>query len=104
MRPRPSLPADQLSLRDLSFAAIRRWRLVLVGSAALLVLGALAWLFIPRLEEPQIEVPGMTVALVYPGASPEDVEVQVLKPIEEVLFELSDVEWIESRAVPGLAT
>lgn len=97
------LPADELSFPDLSFWAIRRWRLVLVGSLGLLVLGALAWVLIPRLEEPRIEVPGMTVRMVYPGASPEDVETQVVKPVEEVLYELDGVESVEAFAYPSLA-
>jgi multidrug efflux pump len=104
MESRPQLPADRLTFRDLSFNAIRRWRLVLVGSLGLVGLGALAWVFIPRLEEPLLDVPGVSVTLVYPGASPEDVEIQILKPVEEALYELPDVEYVEARALPSVAS
>ncbi|MFH0902745.1 MAG: efflux RND transporter permease subunit, partial [Pseudomonadota bacterium] len=100
---RPSLPVDTLTFRDLSYHAIRRWRLVLVGSVGLLVLASLAWLFTPRLEEPLIDVPGMSVTLVYPGASADDIEIQVVKTVEEALYELPDIEWIEVAAVPSAA-
>jgi multidrug efflux pump subunit AcrB len=56
MTSRVSLPVDTLGFRDLSFGAIRRWRLVLVGALGLFVLGVMAWVRIPRLEEPRIEV------------------------------------------------
>lgn len=98
------LPSDNLSFRDLSLNAIRRWRLIFIGSIGLLGLSLLSWLFIPSQEEPRIEVPGMTVVMVYPGASPEDIELQVVKPIEEILYELTDIEWLEARAVQNQAT
>jgi multidrug efflux pump subunit AcrB len=97
------LPADTLSFRDLSYGAMRRWRLVLVSAMGLFFLGTMAWIQIPRLEEPRIEVPGLSVTLAYPGASPEDVETQVIKPLEEVLYELPGVEFVEARAVPNVA-
>lgn len=99
----PLLPKDRLSFRDLSVGAIARWRLLLVGFLGLLLLSGVAWFKIPRLEEPRIEVMVLGVTLVYPGASPEDVEVQVLKPLEEVLFELPKVEWVEATALPNVA-
>ncbi len=97
------LPKDTIGFREASFYGIERWRLVLVGALGLFALGALAWFSIPRLEEPRIEVPGMTVSLVYPGASPEDVEAQVIKPLEEVLFELDGAKTVEGFAYPSLA-
>jgi hypothetical protein len=39
--PRP-LPTDVIGFREVSFDAIRRWRLVLVGACGLFALGALA--------------------------------------------------------------
>jgi multidrug efflux pump subunit AcrB len=103
MTSRVSLPVDTLRFRDLSFGAIRRWRLVLVGALGLFVLGVMAWVRIPRLEEPRIEVQAMTLSLVYPGASPEDVEAQVIKPLEEVLHDLPGVDSVEGFAYPSLA-
>ncbi len=97
------LPQDDLTFKDLSFYAIRRWRLVLVGALGLLALGALGWSAIPRLEEPRIDVPMLGIVLPYPGASPEDVEVKVLRPVEEVLYGLQGVEFVEAVAIPNAA-
>ncbi len=99
----PSLPQDDLGFRDLSFWAIRRFRLVLVGALGLSVLGGSAWFLIPRLDEPRIDISAMTVSILYPGASPEDVETQVVKPIEAILYELPGVEFVEATALPHAA-
>lgn len=104
MRRRPvDLPNDHLGFEELSFFAMRRWRLVLVGALGLLLVAWMAWAKIPRLEDPKVETAEAGVSLVYPGASPEDVENQVLKPVEEVLYGLDDIEWIESSATPNVA-
>ena len=102
-RPRSTLPHDALTS-----ATSRSGRSVAGGWCSS---ARSAWssrrrspgLLIPRLEEPRIDVPGMTVSIVYPGASPEDVEIQVVKPVEEVLYELPDVEWVEAVACPSVA-
>jgi multidrug efflux pump subunit AcrB len=100
----PLLPQDQLGFRDLSVAAIRRWRLVLVASVGLLLLAWMAWKSIPRLEDPKVEGFEAFVTLVYPGGSPEDVEAQVVKVVEEELYALDKIEWVESKALPNAAT
>lgn len=99
----PNLPLDKIGFEELSLFAIRRWRLVLVASLGLLMLAWMAWAKIPRLEDPRVDVAEASVLLVYPGASPEDVESQVMKPVEEVLFGLENIDWIESSATPNVA-
>jgi multidrug efflux pump subunit AcrB len=99
----PQLPQDRIGFEELSYGAIRRWRMVLVGALGLLLVAWMAWLKIPRLEDPKVETAEAGVTLIYPGASPEDVESQVLKPVEEVLYGLDDIEWIESSATPNVA-
>ena len=90
-------------LKEISAAAIARWRLVLVAAIGLVLLGALAWNNIPRLEDPKVEPPEVYVSMVYPGASPLDVESQVVRIVEDVLFGMEGVEWVESSAMPSLA-
>lgn len=99
----PRLPQDHLGLEESSYFAMRRWRLVLVASVGLLMVAWMSWLKIPRLEDPKVDVAEAAVTLVYPGASPEDVESQVLKPVEEVLYGLEDIDWIEGSATPNVA-
>lgn len=52
---------------------------------AILVFGFLANRYLARDVFPDIELPTLTVITVYPGASAEDVEQQVTRPLESVL-------------------
>lgn len=103
----PAAPAEAQAPAELASrlpsGAIRRWRLVLTGCIGLIVLSALAWRAIPRLEDPRVDPPEAQVILAYPGAAPEDVESQVIKVVEERLYSLEGVESVESSALPNLA-
>ncbi|MBA4424152.1 MAG: multidrug transporter AcrB, partial [Syntrophus sp. (in: bacteria)] len=55
----------------------------------------------PREEEPQILVPMIDVFVAYPGASPQEVEARVTKPMEKLLWEIKGVEYIYSIVKPG---
>ena len=90
--PRFAFPKDEIGFAELSVHALRRWRMVLLACAGALALGLLAWGLIPRREEPRVDMPVIAVVLGYPGATPEDVETQVVKPLEEVLLGLDSVE------------
>jgi multidrug efflux pump subunit AcrB len=69
----------------------------------LVVFGVYAFLTMPRTEDPQIEVPGGSVTVIYPGANPIDLEHLVVDPLEEALNEIEDVRRIESFSGDGLA-
>ena len=68
---------------------------------ASLLLGLLAVVVTPREEEPQILVPMIDVFVAYPGASPQEVEARVTKPMEKLLWEIKGVEYIYSIVKPG---
>ena len=68
---------------------------------ASLLLGLLAVVVTPREEEPQILVPMIDVMVAYPGASPQEVEARVTKPMEKLLWEIKGVEYIYSIVKPG---
>ena len=68
---------------------------------ASLLLGLLAVVITPREEEPQILVPMIDVMVAYPGASPQEVEARVTKPMEKLLWEIKGVEYIYSIVKPG---
>ncbi len=57
----------------------------------------------PRSEDPRINLPNFTVVVVYPGASPEDMEELIIDPIEEKIDEIDDIQEILSEAEEGLA-
>jgi len=69
--------------------------------AASLILGIMAVSVIPREEEPQIVVPMVDVFVGFPGATPEEVEQRVTRPLERLLWEVKGVEYVYSIAQPG---
>ena len=66
-----------------------------------LILGVMAVSIIPREEEPQIVVPMVDVFVGFPGATPEEVEQRVTRPLERLLWEVKGVEYVYSIAQPG---
>ena len=67
------------------------------------VLGAIALIYTPREEEPQIVVPMANVIISAPGLSAKQVEKQVTLPLEKLLSQITGVEHIYSRSGPGNA-
>jgi multidrug efflux pump subunit AcrB len=74
--------------------------LIISGS---ILLGIGAVLLLPREEEPQIIVPMIDVFVQMPGASAQEVEERVTKPMEKLLWEVPGVEYIYSTSSPGHA-
>ena len=72
--------------------------LVIIGSV---LLGLFAVLLLPREEEPQIKVPMVDVLVSMPGASAQEIEERVTRPMEKLLWEISGVEYIYSTSTPG---
>ncbi len=66
-----------------------------------LLLGAFAVLITPREEEPQIKVPMIDVMVGYPGATTEEVEHRVITPLEKLLYEIENVDYIYSTSQPS---
>ncbi len=69
--------------------------------AASLALGIFSVVIIPREEEPQILVPMLDIVTAMPGASPAEVEQQVTLPIENLVHQISGVEYVYSTSAPG---
>ena len=70
---------------------------------ASVLLGAMAVLLLPREEEPQIKVPMVDVMVGMPGASAKEVEERVVRPMEQLLWEIQGVEYVYSTAMSGQA-
>ena len=71
--------------------------------AASILLGVGAVLMLPREEEPQIIVPMIDIFVQMPGASAQEVEERVTKPMEKLVWEIPGVEYIYSTSSPGFA-
>jgi len=70
---------------------------------ASILLGTMAVLLLPREEEPQIKVPMVDVMVGMPGASAKEVEERVVRPMEQLLWEIQGVEYVYSTAMAGKA-
>ena len=66
-----------------------------------ILLGAAATLLLPREEEPQIKVPMIDVLVSMPGSSAREVEERATRPMEKLLWEIPNVEYIYSTSREG---
>ena len=81
-----------------AFIGSRLTPLVVIAS---ILLGVGAVLLLPREEEPQIVVPMVDVFVQMPGASANEVENRVTRPMEKLLWEIPGVEYVYSTTSPG---
>ena len=80
-----------------------RSKLSILLMFAFMLLGLFSIYFIPREEEPQIEVPMADVMIGYPGATPQEVESGVVQPIEKIISNIKGVEHVYSTSMNGMA-
>ena len=70
---------------------------------ATILLGLFALMLTPREEEPQIVVPMIDVLVMMPGASPQEVENLITRPMEQKIWEIEDVEYVYSSSFPSFS-
>lgn len=63
-----------------------------------IALGAMAYLQMPREQDPEINFNWVNILTVLPGASAEDVEQRVTNPLEDSLRNVQDVRWVISTS------
>lgn len=80
----------------LSDVCIRRPVFATVLSLIVLLLGLMAYDRLTVREYPNIDVPIVTVNVIYPGASPEIMESQIAQPIEDVLSGIDGLDFVSS--------
>jgi len=71
--------------------------------AALAVLGLVSYRQLNVDQFPDVEFPLVTVTTVYPGASPEAVERDVTRRIEEAVNTVEGIRTVESTSQEGLS-
>ena len=82
---------------------IRRYQFTLVAFLCLVALGWYAFVSVPREEDPYFKIPGFTVAAIYPGADPKDLERLIAKPLEDRFATLDDVLKMETSIRDGVS-
>ncbi|MCF2505945.1 efflux RND transporter permease subunit [Dyadobacter sp. CY107] len=83
--------------------AVKNYQFTLVIFMAVLALGVYSLFTMPRSEDPDIHPPQFTVVIVYPGASPKDMEQLVVDPMEKKINELDDMKHVITDIRDGLA-
>ena len=99
MKPEPS--RQELGIAGRLAHSFLNSKLTPLFVAASLALGIFAIAIIPREEEPQILVPMLDITTAMPGASPAEVEQRVTLPIENLVHQISGVEYVYSTSAPG---
>lgn len=79
--------------------AIRRPIITVVSMLALVVFGLASLVLLKTDEFPDVQPPLVVVSVLYPGAAPENVEREVIEPIEDVVSSISGVSQISSSAL-----
>jgi len=67
------------------------------------VLGIVSYTSLPIESTPKMDFPMVSVKVVYAGASPEEVESQIIKKIEDAVSEISAIKTITARAYESYA-
>ncbi|HWR54511.1 MAG TPA: efflux RND transporter permease subunit [Bryobacteraceae bacterium] len=87
----------------LSDLSIKQPVLATMLSVSLVTLGIYSYQRLSVDLMPDVEIPVLTVQTVYPGASPETVEREVTKRIEEAMNTISGIRHIQSTTTEGLS-
>ena len=83
--------------------AIKNFHFTLCIVIILVIFGISSFFTMPRSEDPSVTAPGSSIIVIYPGASPADLEQLVVDPLEEAINELEDIKKLTGSAEDGLA-
>lgn len=71
---------------------------IVVGVILILLLGVISFMNLQTDLLPKIDLPYVLIMTTYPGASPEEVEMVVTKPIEQVVATANNIKNVSSRS------
>lgn len=83
--------------------AVKNYQFTLIIFILVSVVGLLTLFTMPRSEDPTTNPPQYLVTVIYPGTSPKDMEEQVVKPIENKIYGLENIEKILTTIEDGVA-
>jgi multidrug efflux pump len=73
--------------------------IIVVLSLFIFIAGGILYVGMERQENPDVVSPGAIVKTIYPGATPEDVEKFIVKPLEKKIAEIPKIKRIESHSL-----
>ncbi|WP_223833725.1 efflux RND transporter permease subunit [Pedobacter riviphilus] len=83
--------------------AVKNYQFTLIIFVLVAVVGLLTLFTMPRSEDPTTHPPQYLVTVIYPGTSPKDMEEQVVKPIENKIYSLENIDKILTTVEDGVA-
>ena len=81
--------------------AIKNAQFTLTIVVLLVLVGIVSYFNMPRSEDPQFDIPITLIEVIYPGASPTDIETLVVDPLEEEFANIDNIKKIESQIKNG---
>ncbi len=72
--------------------------------AVVLLMGVLAYLAMPREQDPEINFNWVNITTVLPGASAEDIEKRVTKPLEDAIRRVADIKFVSSSSRENISS
>src|SRR6056297_2463004 len=84
--------------------SIRRPITIVMAFVSLVSVGVISARLLPLEFFPELDIPFVLVQVPYPGSTPEEVEQEITRPVEEVLATLSDVKRLSSTSAADMAS
>ena len=83
--------------------SVKNYQFTLIIFVLMIALGVNSLLNMPRGEDPEMVQPSFSIAVIYPGTSPVDMEKLVVDPIEKRINEMEDIKKLITHVNDGLA-
>lgn len=83
--------------------SVKNYQFTLIIFLLVAVVGVLTLFTMPRSEDPTTHPPQYVITVIYPGTSPKDMEEQVVKPIENKIYGLENIDKILTSIEDGVA-
>jgi multidrug efflux pump subunit AcrB len=87
----------------ISSYAVKNYQFTMVIFIMIIVLGITTILNMPRSEDPEMHAPTYSVAIVYPGTSPKDMENLIVDPLEKEFSAQENIKRVRTNIGDGLA-
>jgi len=84
--------------------SIRRPITITMAFVSLIAVGIISARLLPLEYFPELDAPFVLVQVPYPGSTPDEVEQEITRPVEEVLATLSDIKRLESQSSADMAS
>lgn len=85
-------------------ASVRYKSIVFLIVLLIVVSGVYSYYTLPQNEDPKITPNGLQIFIFWPGATPEDVELYITKPLENAVSKQDYIKEMETESLPGVCT